>query len=184
MDREFNVFEGPEAFREYAEAWDALVTANDAGPLRLEAAATSLPGFFLRSRWLNPWAKQCWVGTSVFLGALMAGKEWSAGIPIQLRRGKIGRFEVTKYDFAGAPWIDGVGIPATESSAREEIAPAILRWACENNSEWNISIFNQGFQLNLPPPCNSPSRKKKIKVLTYYPQCFCANQVQPTTYDI
>lgn len=143
MDREFNVFEGPEAFREYAEAWDALVTANDAGPLRLEAAATSLPGFFLRSRWLNPWAKQCWVGTSVFLGALIAGKEWSAGIPIQLRRGKVGRFEVTKFDFAGAPWSDSVGIPATEPSAREEIALAILRWARENNSEWVVADFRE-----------------------------------------
>ena len=139
----FVVFEGPDVFREHAERWDALVTANDAGSLRAGAGDDALPGFFLRSQWLDPWAREGREDARVFLGVKTSGEEWVAGIPLQLRSGKVGRFQVTKLDFAGAPWTDSAGIPATGSSAREAAAVDTLRWAREELSGWTVADFRE-----------------------------------------
>ena len=143
MGDAFVVFEGPDIFREHAEKWDALVTANDAGSLRSGAGDDALPGFFLRSRWLDPWAREGRGDSRVFLGVKSSGKDWVAGIPLQLRSGKVGRFKVTKLDFAGAPWTDSAGIPATSSSAREAAAMDILCWVREELSGWTVADFRE-----------------------------------------
>jgi len=129
MASTLRVFEGPGVFREHAATWQGL----------LDCAQTDLglPTFFLQNTWLQTWAAHFSAGKRIFLVvAEDTAGQWIGGVPLMLGQGRVGRFQVSKLEFAGAPYMDCMTILAVDESARAETLDLVLEWSQKELKEW------------------------------------------------
>ena len=129
MPAQLKVFEGPDVYREQADAWHELL-------LRTEKKQ-ELPSFFLQRAWLQTWAEH--YGNEKRLFLVVAENEdgqWIGGLPLVLGIGRVGRFKVPKLEMAGSPLVDCIGIPAVDRRARAETLKLILQWSQKEMKDW------------------------------------------------
>ena len=129
MSAHLKVFEGPDVYREQADAWHDLL-------LRAEKKQ-ELPSFFLQRAWLQTWADHYGKEKRLFL--VVAENEdgqWIGGLPLVLGKGRVGRFNVPKLEMAGSPLVDCIGIPAVDHRARAETLKLILQWSQREMKDW------------------------------------------------
>ncbi len=126
------VFEGNSVFSDHATSWNDLLKRSDS------------PSFFLRSDWLDLWARHWGQDHRLFLVVCEEDGQWIGGAPLALGRGRVGgRWPVRKLEFAGMPWFDRMEIPAISAAACKQTLQAILYWAKTDLCAWTAFALQE-----------------------------------------
>lgn len=120
MSLSFLTFEGADALRQQASAWDDL--------LRRAAPSFEAPALFLERAWLEPWFQHQDEASSFFVAALVEAESgaWQAAMPLMLTTSKAGGAKYLQLCAAGFPDSDCTFIPAVGESALQTFLRKLL----------------------------------------------------------